>query len=221
MNSNRAHFVDQLLEGTPQKIIVFGTSLSFHLAPLLRIILKSRFGDRVSVINSGLSGRASRTALSCLEDKVLRHQPDFLFLEWAINDAHDFHHEPDSLDAGISPEESRDNLNTLLSRVEAAQPSCEIVLWTTNPTFDTATSSMRGASARPELQGYYQVVREVASARGLKLVDAEHFWNSLRARDENEFRALLPDGVHPTPKALREHLVPFLLDELGISNSQL
>lgn len=216
MNRTSTQFARNLLDGKAQTFLVFGTSLSFHLAPLLRLTLQPRFGALVKMVNSGLSGRASRTALSVLGDKVIAFYPDTILMEWAINDAHDFHHEPGALDQGISLEESRANLNELVSRAQSALPSTEILLWTTNPTFDTPTSSMRGGSARPDLEGYYHIVREVASARGLTLVDAENYWNSVRQRDENGFRTLIPDGVHPTPKALREHLVPFLLSEIGI-----
>jgi len=217
MNKEKIQLIQSLAEGEKQTLAVFGTSLSYHIAPVLRMGLQSQFGELVSVVNSGLSGRASRTGLASLYNRVLLHQPDALLMEWAVNDAHDYTHEPDALDAGISLSESRANLNTLISGVQTALPDCEILLWTTNATFDAPGSSMRGASARPELEGYYHVVREVASARGLTLLDAENFWNSLRQRDEDEFRALIPDGVHPTPRALRQHLVPFLMDELGVS----
>ena len=216
MPSKDTQIVQNLLERKQQKLAVYGTSLSYHLAPVLRMKLQSHFEGLIAVVNSGLSGRASRTGLASLYDRVLRHQPDTLLLEWAINDAHDYSHEPDALDAGITQAESRSNLNTLISGILTELPSCEIVLWTTNPTFDAPGSSMRGASTRPQLEGYYQGVREVASARRLRLIDAENFWDSLRQCDESEFRALIPDGVHPTPHALRQHLVPFIWDEFGV-----
>ncbi len=216
MNLKENAFIENLIEGRKQTLAIFGTSLSYHLAPVVRMSFQSVFGELVSVVNSGLAGRASRTGLASLYSRVLRHQPDALLLEWAVNDAHDYAHEPDALDAGISLNESRANLNVMISGVQTALPECEIVLWTTNPTFDAPDSSMRGASARPELEGYYHVVREVASARGLRLLDGENFWNSLRQRDEDVFRALIPDGVHPTPRALRQHLVPFLMRDWGV-----
>ncbi|BCM91065.1 hypothetical protein IAD21_02929 [Abditibacteriota bacterium] len=197
-------------------MLIFGTSLSYHLAPILRPALQAYFGDLVSVINSGMAACASRTALACLEDKVIKHKPDTLLMEWAINDAHDYQHEPEALDAGISPAESRENLETLVARVEEKLPATEIILWTTNATFDVEGSIMRGRAARPDIDWYYQGVREVASARGLRLIDAEKFWDSTSERMGEEFLALIPDGVHPTPKALREYLVPFLLNELGV-----
>lgn len=208
--TSQPRFVARLEKGEPQKLVVFGTSLSFHLAPILRLSLQKRFGEQAQVINSGLSGKASRTALTLLGEKVLKHSPDALLMEWAVNDAHSYFHEPDALDAGISLEESQGNLNGLINRVNVALPCCEILLWTTNPAFDAPSSSSQAGSARAQLEGFYQGVRAVASARGLTLIDAEKFWNSLRSRDEELFRTLVPDGVHPTPSALREHLVPFI-----------
>lgn len=218
--NHKPHFIEQLEAGQPQKLAVFGTSLSFHLAPILREALQKRFGEQVEVVNAGLSGKASRTALQMLETKVLRVAPDALLTEWAINDAHSFFHEPQALDAGISLKESRDNLETLVERVRIALPECEILLMTTNPTFDSPSGSAQGATARPQLREFYGGVRELASARGLRLIDAENFWNSLLVRDEPLFRSLVPDGVHPTPVALRECLVPFIEEQWEIQLKQ-
>lgn len=216
MKQNQTHFVARIVAGEAQSLVVFGTSLSYHLAPVLRPALQGHFGDLVSVINSGMAGCASRTALARLEEKVIKHKPNGVLMEWAINDAHDYHHELGALDQGISLQESRENLNALVSRLQTALPACEVILWTTNSTFDVQGSIMRGRSARPQLESYYQGIREVASARGLTLIDVEMFWYSLHQRLADEFRTLIPDGVHPTPRALREHLVPFMLGELGV-----
>ncbi len=219
--NEKPRFIQQLEAGEAQKLAVFGTSLSFHLAPILRGSLQRRFGERVEVVNIGLSGKASRTALEMLEDKVVRARPNALLTEWAINDAHSYFHEPQALDAGITLEESRANLQTLIERVQGELRECEILLMTTNPTFDAPTGSAQGAMARPQLKQFYQEVRELASARGLTLVDAEKFWDSLRLRDEALFRSLLPDGVHPMPKALREFVVPFIEEGWGIRGEHL
>ncbi len=216
MLNKTSRFGTNLLAGKTQTISIFGTSLSYHLAPVLRSALHARFGEFASVVNAGMSGRASRSGLELLDEKVIKHSPDTVLIEFAINDAHDYQHEPGGTDQGISSLESRENLDMLATRIRKALPETEIILWTTNATVDVEGSSMRGGSARPDLEGYYQGVRFVASARGLRLIDAEKFWDSTQASIGEEFRALIPDGVHPTPKALREYLVPFLLCELGV-----
>lgn len=216
----KSKFIRRLEAGEKQKLAVFGTSLSSHLAPILRVSLRERFGEQVEVVNLGLPGKASRTAIQVLETRVLPAAPDALLIEWAINDAHSYFHEPQALDAGLSLEESRMNLETMIQQVQSALPGCEIMLMTTNPTFDVPGATMRGRTARPHLEAFYEVVREVASARGLTLIEGENFWNSLRLRDIGLFGSLLPDGVHPTPRALREHFVPFLEGALGISSEQ-
>ena len=216
MSNKNSRFASFLLEGKAQAIVLYGTSLSYHLSPPLRSALQAHFGEQATIVNSGMAGCASRTGISQIEQKVLAHKPDLVLMEFAINDAHDYHHEPEARDAGISPQESRENLLTLVSLIQDALPATEILLWTTNPTRDVQGSLMRGRSARPRLETYYQGVREVASARGLRVIEAERFWKSLQERLGAEFDALIPDGVHPNPKALREYFVPFLLDELGV-----
>lgn len=217
MTQKSSQFAESLRDGKPQVLVIYGTSLSYHLAPILRSALQSQFGELATVVNSGLAGFASRTGLKQVDEKVIRHNPNTVLMEWAINDAHDYHHEPGAFDQGISQQESRDNLQQLIQSVQSAINNVEIILWTTNRTVDVEGSVMRGASARPDLIGYYQGVQEVSSARRLRLIDGEEFWDSLEKQMGNNFRALIPDGVHPTPKALREYLVPFLLNELGIS----
>lgn len=216
----KSEFVYCLEAGKKQRLAVFGTSLSFHLAPILRVSLRERYGEQVEVVNFGLPGKASRTGVQVLKSKVLPAAPDALLIEWAINDAHSYFHEPQAFDAGIEIEESQRNLEAMIQGAENALPGCEIMVMTTNPTFDVPGSAMRGRTARPLLEAFYQGVREVASARGLTLVDGENFWNSLRLRDEALFRSFVPDGVHPTPRALREQFVPFLEGALGVSPEQ-
>lgn len=202
--------------GVPQTLVLYGTSLSYHLAPPLRVALRERFGELATVINSGMAARASRSGLDELEPKVLRHAPDAIWLEFAINDAYSYEEFGDETrDKGITLSESRDNVLALIERIEQAQPRCEIGLQITNPAFDDARSLVLGATRRPNLPAFYAQTREVAAARHLRLLDATAMWQAL-FEAESGWQHPLPDGVHPTPRALRDHLVPFLLRQNGI-----
>ncbi|RYG64785.1 hypothetical protein EON80_18580 [bacterium] len=213
-------FIEDLEVGQSKTLLVYGTSLSFHLAPLLRTALRSRYEDRVTVINSGMSATASRTGMQELEKKVLQHQFDALLLEFAVNDAYNYEDYPDdSLDKGISLSESRENLEYIIEHVQKAWPDCEIILQTMNPTYDAANSEAFAGSRRPDLDRYYDVYRSVARERNLLLIDNTAMWNVIALGEPERFQELIPDGAHPTPAAIRSLLVPHLLSELGIEHS--
>lgn len=208
-----AEFVARLQRGIPQKLVVFGTSLSYHLAPPLRAALGEHFGEALSLVNSGMSARASRSALAELENRVLAHQPDVLTLEFAVNDAYSYEDFPDAtLDKGIDLQESRANLQKLVARVQNALPDCEIWVITTNPTFDAPQSTALAGSRRPDLADFYRNYRQTARESGLNLLDLEAFWN----QHPNELRDAIPDGAHPNPTALRTLIVPEILRIWGV-----
>ncbi|HEX8464355.1 MAG TPA: SGNH/GDSL hydrolase family protein [Abditibacterium sp.] len=213
-NSPKPHWLQQLERGETATLVVFGTSLSLHLAPHLRHALSQRFGASISVVNAGMAAKASRTALAELDGRVLRAAPDAVLLEWAVNDAYSYEEFRDeTLDKGISLAESRANLEMLIERIEQAQPDCEIVLQTMNPTFDAPGGALAG-SRRPQLERFYEGYRAVASAHGLRLLDNHAMWLALQRRDLRQFERLIPDGAHPTPAAIREVLLPHLLAQL-------
>lgn len=212
----KTQLIEHLESGIPTTLVVYGTSLSFHLAPLLREALTERFGETLNLVNSGLSGKASRTGLEELENKVLKHHPDTLLLEFAVNDAHSYEIYPGALDRGIDLEESRANLEAIIDRVRGVSRHCEIILQTMNPAYDAPGQTNYAGSYRPQLGDFYQGYREVASARGLKLIDNTAMWEEIRQKDLARFQELIPDGVHPTPAAVRGVLVPHLLRQLGV-----
>jgi lysophospholipase L1-like esterase len=220
--NNSTQLIQSLESGLPRTLVVYGTSLSFHLAPLLRNALTSHYGDLTNVVNSGMSAKASRTGLAELESKVIRHHPDTLLLEFAVNDAYSYEEFPQgTLDKGITLQESRDNLEEIIERVQVALPRCEIILQTTNPTYDAPGSEACAGSRRPELGRFYEVVREVAVERGLRLIDNYAMWKTLQVEEPERFKELVPDGAHPNPAAIRSVLLPHLMKELGVVPGQL
>ena len=195
-------------------MVIYGTSLSYHLAPHLREALVERFDQRISLINAGMAAKASRTALQELDYRVLRHHPDVVLLEFAVNDAYSYEEfEPQSLDKGISLSESRTNIELLIERIFAALPACEVVLQTMNPTYDAPSGAFAG-SRRPRLNEFYEVYREVASEQGLRLIDNHAMWKALQEHDPLQFEQMVPDGAHPKPAAIRDVLVPHVLNRL-------
>ena len=62
-----------------------------------------------------------------LQEKVLRHRPDCVFIEFSINDAVGSRR--------MSLEHARNNLNQMIDRILEKNPACEIIPMVMNPVF--------------------------------------------------------------------------------------
>lgn len=191
--------IDNLNAGKKQIVVAYGTSLTAggQWVSDLQTWLNERHPGQVTVINSGMGGKASNTGLAELDARVIAHKPDVVFLEFAINDASTY--KEGGIDYGISLERSRANLNQLIDRIRQANPSVEIILQTMNPPWD-ATNGNQSASRRPQLADYYEGYRKVAAERGLLLIDHYAAWSQLQKTNRATYERYIPDGVHPAPE---------------------
>lgn len=198
-NLQPAAFLANLKAGRTQTIVTYGTSLTAggQWVQDLRAWLEQDYPGLATVINRGMGGKASNTALAELDEQVLAQRPDTVFLEFAVNDASNY--QEGNMDHGISPEKSRANLNMLVDRIKQFNPGTEIILQTMNPAWD-APNGNRSASRRPLLAQYYEGWREVAKDRGLRLIDHYPLWLHLQNTDIETFVSYIPDGVHPAPE---------------------
>src|SRR6476620_5844328 len=179
--SGPSQLIQNLSAGKSQTVVTYGTSLTRSEWPdQLSAWLQTHFPGQVQLINRGRAFMASQNtnpesnALNLLDSLVLSQNPDTVFLEFAINDA--------LTGNNISPQQSRDNLNTMIDRILDGHADCEIIVMTMNPAWDPP-DNIAGSSARPNLAGYYQGYRDVAAQRGLLLVD--NYSNWIQLRDSN------------------------------------
>jgi len=207
--------IHELEAGGSQRLVTYGTSLTAERRLLfrnesglwvqaVRSRLRRRYPGRVRVVNGARCGATSAWGLRHIERRVLRHRPDAVLIEFAINDADRRH--------GITVMDARRNLDAMVERIRRARPACTLFLLTMNP------STGRHADARPHLAGYYDVYREAAADNALPLVDLEPAWRHILEAERERFRALVPDGLHPNAAGCREIIVPAVmaaLDESG------
>ncbi len=203
-----AGFIESLAAGESLAVVVYGTSLTANGAWVdsLRDWLDDRYPGLVAVVNSGLSGKNSAEGLAQLQEKVIDHQPDVVFIEFAMNDAFRYSDGTPSL----SVAEARANLESMLDEIHVKLPDCEFVLQTMNTVWDSPAGSNASATLRPDLDDYYQMYREVAGERGLRLIDHQLGWEALEEDDRLALEAAIPDGVHPTAAGLQAHMIPLL-----------
>jgi acyl-CoA thioesterase I len=183
--------IQNLLAGTPQTIVCYGTSLTYGGAWVnhLRDTLSYRFPGLVTVINSGMSGNSSWLGISELKNRVIVKNPNTVFIEFAVNDAYEGSVFGNYLYCTL--EQSRDNLNAIIDTTLAAFPNCEFIPMTMNiPTGNDATM-------RTGLENYYEVYRQVARDRGLVYVDNYQSWKTIYDANLPLYMSYLGDPIHP------------------------
>lgn len=183
-----------LQSGKQQAVVVYGTSLSdtSEWPKAFKAYFDKRFPGQVSFTNAASSGKQSNWGVANLESRVLSLHPDLLLIEFSMNDAATKHQ--------ISPELALANLDRMVKSLRQQNPQVDIVLQTMNTVFD-GNDGKQAATARPNLETYYEGYRKYANEQGLPLIDHYPNWRKLQQEDEATFKHWLPDGTHPAPKA--------------------
>ncbi len=202
-----AAFIENLKAGRGQTIVYYGTSLTAG-GPWTRLVteeLTAKFAGQVTARNTGGPGMHSGWGLQNVDERVIAHKPDVVFIEFSVNDA--------VARFKLSPTEAKKNLTQMIDRIRTALPECEIILQVMNP----IVGKPEGDSGwRPNLQVYQDNYREVAAARGLRLIDHMPAWMRLLETDEKTFRKYVPDGVHPNEAGYAHIVMPELRRALGL-----
>lgn len=217
LRSEPAAFITALAAGQHRTIVAYGTSLTANGAWVSKMNawLSEKFPGQFTVINSGLSGKNSADGLAQLQEKVLNHNPDTVFIEFAMNDA--FRYTDGTPQLSIL--QAKGNLEAIIQAIQQQNPQAEIILQTMNTVWNSPTGSNQSATLRPELAAYYQMYRHVAAARGLMLIDHEAAWSALQTESPATFQSYVPDGVHPNAIGSEDIMLPLLRWKLSGGNS--
>ncbi len=202
-----AKFVQKLAAGVPQKIVLYGTSLTAKGAWVtqLQSAVQSAYPDKATWVNSGGSGKASDWGVANLQAKVIKQNPDAVFIEFSMNDA--------ATSLNITREQARANLTKMVNSIRAANPKCEIILQIMNPPDRRDTDTF---SPRTNLAQYQQDYRDFAAQNKLLCIDHMPSWQTLLDKGSDAYRVYVPDGVHPNAEGLEKYMTPVLLRALGL-----
>jgi acyl-CoA thioesterase I len=197
-SSEPAQLIKNLEAGKKQHLVTYGTSLTHGGAWVgqIKAILEKKYGDKITVTNSAQSGMWSKWGLEHLDERVLQKNPDTVIIEWAINDAF--------LKYDTSVEQAKKNLETMMEQILKKNPQSEIILMTMDPPI------REHLQRRPDIEKYYQMYRDVAKERKLRLVDHEPNWKAILNKDPKQYDALVPDGIHPNAKGCEQVILPAL-----------
>ena len=203
-SKEKSHFVEKLQSGKDQTIVIFGTSLTKVGAwgGQLQAVLDQQFPGKAKVINGAQGGSNSAWGVKSLDEKVLKHKPDVVFIEFAINDS--------VAKRKVSIIQARENLNNIIDRILKQNSQCEIILSTMNvPVGHTGLM-------RPKIEDYYQMYRDVAKERKIQLIDHYVSWKKLLDENPETYVKYVPDLIHPVYEGALKIIMPRLIAELGL-----
>jgi acyl-CoA thioesterase-1 len=202
-----AAFVEKLNRGTPQAIVFYGTSLTASGAWPKQVsdALTAKYPKLVTFHNGAMNGQQSRWGLANVKERVVKHNPDVVFVEFTTNDAVSRFKLP--------VDEAKKNTEGIIDAITAARPDCQVILLTMNPTHFKNPEPGR---ERIDLPAYEQMYRDLAKARGLLLVDNAPGWRALWDKSPDAFYKLVPDGVHPTGPGFAQYVTPNVLKTIGL-----
>ncbi len=202
-----SQLVANLKAGKSQKIVTYGTSLTAGGAWVghLQKALDASYPGLATIVNSGGSGQYSQWGVANLDARVLKHAPDLVTIEFAVNDAVTRFHCPLA--------QAKANLEDMVTRLQKARPACEIILITTTPADQHPVGHF---SHREDIAPYYEMYRQVAKERKLSVVDLHPQWLELRKADPKTFARLVPDAIHATPEGCQRIVSPGILKALGL-----
>ncbi len=188
--------------GDDVKIVMLGTSLtdggSWPGALQTWLSGESPGPGTVTVVNLAVGGTASGHGVSTQTPAALLENPDAVFIEFSINDA--------ATVTNTTKQQSEDNLNWMIDQFVAQNPNVIIVLQTMN-CLPPDTSPF---SPRVDLNGYYQIYRDVAAQRGAILVDHYPNWLDIYTNDFATWETYMRDPVHPSALGEANVLTPEL-----------
>lgn len=199
-----ANFIKNLNLGKKQTVVTFGTSLTKVGAWVAQLdtVLNEQYLGKATVINGAQGGANSKWGCSALDEKVLKHNPDTVFIEFAINDAVE--------SRGLSVRQSRKNLNEMIDRILKLNSECEIILMTMNiPVGHTGI-------VRPNINAYYQMYRDVAKERRFQLIDHVKVWGKLLSENPGTYLKYVPDGIHPMYEGALNIILPTISKSIGM-----
>lgn len=194
----QAAIVPRLNSGQSLTISAIGTSET-ALSPWLGVLgdwLNGKYPGKVTLDNEAISGSESSSGINTQLPAALTHNPDAIFIEFAINDA--------AVGYAESVQTSKDHLQTMIDTINAYaasnKKSVDIVIQTTN--------NDPYSGYRPNLASYYQGYREVAAANGLLLVDHYPTWVNLYNSDPTTWNNYVSDGIHPNSLGVYNIILP-------------
>ncbi len=163
---------------------------------LLQVDLSRMLKCHVEVINAGVNGDITTTAIPRLERDVLQHKPDYVTIMFGVNDAGFYRPINDSMadTPRVTAQDFKINLNYIIDAIK--QIGSKPILVTPLPMNEFYAHK----DFPPYLENglnylvdkYADIIREISANRNIPLIDTNKAFN-----DDPDTYKLIPDGIHP------------------------
>lgn len=174
---------DSILKGTNYSIVgnVDPNPFPEYLQGLLRKIYNN---SNITVVNKGVAGRQTDTALLQIDTDVIQHSPDLCIIMFGINDSRDI--EGVTADV-VSIMEYKDNLTQMINKCKKA--NIEVLLLSPTPTMEFAENN--------ELVLYNIAALEVAENTNTAYIDThKEFFTLLTNKSIDTTELFTADKIH-------------------------
>jgi acyl-CoA thioesterase-1 len=183
--------IHNLSTGTPVTIVALGDSLtqgwmvSKGYVDFLKEMLHAKFPQsRFLLVNSGIPGDTADSGLYRMKWDVLHHNPDCVFIQYAINDAF----------SGFTEQQFKRSIKGIIDTVRE-NGDAEIVLITSVYIGDNDDNRL--------VEGYYHQLEILGKDYRIPVVLTHEYWKK-KIREGILFGTLVQfDGVHPTEEGYR------------------
>ena len=163
---------------------------------LLQRDLSRTTGYKVEVINAGVSGDITTTAVNRLERDVSQYKPHYVTIMFGVNDAGYYRPATDSIadTPRVTAEGFKSNLDAIIEAVQKIHAKPILVLPVPmNPAYahrDFTAYLDNGLNYL--VDEYADIIRDLVSQAGLPLIDIHGAFSADPDTDK-----LVPDGIHP------------------------
>jgi lysophospholipase L1-like esterase len=183
--------IEKLRSGAPVTMAAIGDSLTAGwmarkgYVDFLKEMLREQYPQcRLTFFASGVPGDTADFGLYRLDTDVLRHEPDCIFVQYAINDA----------GYGFTVDQFRYNIQGIIDKIRLA---CEadIILVTSGHIGDHWESHFA--------ESFYDQIEALAETNGLPVARVHEYWRQKIASGVDFGSLVQYDQVHPTVAGYR------------------
>jgi acyl-CoA thioesterase-1 len=179
--------INKLAGGMPVTIVALGDSLtqgwmvSKGYIDFLEEMLHIKFpASTFRIVNSGIPGDTADSGLYRLRWDVLHHNPDCVFIQYAINDAF----------SGYTEQQFKKNIRGIIDKVRETG-DVDIILITSGYVDDEHDNRL--------VEGFYRQLEELGEYYGIPVALVHEYWKKKINDGVVPFESLVQhDYVHPT-----------------------
>jgi acyl-CoA thioesterase-1 len=199
----------------PIKLFLFGDSICFgqlvsgHNTWAVKLSQSlensSILNNDILIQNAGVNGNTTRQALERLHFDVNSHRPDYILLQFGMNDCN--YWESDYGLPRVSPDSFRSNLEEIAQKCFASGVK-RLILNTNHPTLKGSFKHLNRITYDQSNKQYNNYIREsyeklLHDGYPIILNDIEIYWNNFLEANSSNFHLrnlLLTDGIHLSVK---------------------